>query len=242
MSNFTRNLASDMFFSVKNKYKTLLCCFFLVAGNFIFSQDSLKKYSYNELSQLAFDNENNEKKKVVYLKEYYKRASKEKTTERLAEYYRDFIFLQPENKRGVLIDSALYYANITKDYEVIGRTYLTKGVHNHNIKNFEGALASYLKGYNYISRTDNDYLKNRIKYHIGIIKNYLSKYEAAIEFYTECSLFFTSNPDKYSHQRGFIATSRGLAWAYTKTGQFRLSETTLQNVYDFCKKNRSISS
>lgn len=236
MCIFTRNLAPDMFFLIKNKYKIVLCCCFLVAGNFIFSQDSLKKYSYEELFQLIVDNKNDQEKTAFYLKEYHKRADAEKTTERLAEYYRGFVFLQPEDKRNTFIDNALHYAHLTDNYEIIGKTYLTKGVVSHNIKDFEGALTSYLKGYDYISRTDNKYLKNKTKYHIGIIKNYLGNYDEAIDFFTDCSFFFTSEPDEYNYQRGFIGASRGLAWAYTKTGQFRLSETTLQNVYDFCKK------
>lgn len=225
-----------MFFLVKNKCRLLLFYCFLLAGSFVFSQDSLKKYSYKELSQLAFDNENNKEKLAIYLKAFYNRSIQEKTTERLTEYYRDFIFLQPEDKRKELIDSALYYANLTENYEIIGKTYLTKGVYSYNMKDFEEALDSYLKGYDYISQTDNDYLKNKTKYHIGVIKNYLGNYDEAIDFFTECSLFFASKPDEYNYQKGYITSSEGLAWAYTKTGQFNKSKKILQSILHLIQK------
>src|SRR5690606_9141875 len=225
-----------MSFLVKNKYETLLLCWLLLVSNFIFSQDSLHKYSYDELYQFIFSHKEDKEKVVFYLKNYQKKAIKEKNVERLAEYYRNFIFLQPEDKRKELIDSALYYANLTENYEIIGKTYLTKGVYSYNMKDFEEALDSYLKGYDYISQTDNDYLKNKTKYHIGVIKNYLGNYDEAIDFFTECSLFFASKPDEYNYQKGYITSSEGLAWAYTKTGQFNKSKKILQSILHLIQK------
>src|SRR5690606_2382295 len=97
-------------------------------------------------------------------------------------------------------------------------------------------LDSYLKGYDYISQTDNDYLKNKTKYHIGVIKNYLGNYDEAIDFITECSLFFASKPDEYNYEKEYITSSEGLAWAYTKTGQINKSKKILQSILHLIQK------
>src|SRR5690606_23671984 len=156
--------------------------------------------------------------------------------ERLTEYYRDFIFLYPESERLKKIDSALHYANLTKDNEIIGRTYLTKGVIYYNIKNFEEALNNYLIGYGHISNTDNEYLKNRFKNHIGIIKNYLGDYNEAIYIFEENLIYFQSDLSNYSNQRGYLSSSRGLAWAYTKLNQIDKSNKILKLAYEFTLK------
>lgn len=213
------------------------CCF--ITGFLAFAQDSLSNYSYSELHLLIGKQKNDSIKVITYLNEYRKRAFREKNIERLAAYYRDFIFFQPENKRIVLIDSALHYACQTQNNEIIGRTYLTKGTIHHNIKNYEQTLENYLKGYDYISQTNNDYLKFRLKNHIGVIKNYLGNYDEAEKLFRECVAFFTTQPDQYNYQRGYISSLEGLAWAYTKTNKLELSNQTLQAALNFTQKTKA---
>jgi len=214
----------------------LFICYFLLVANISFSQNQLPNYTYEDLYRLALSNKNNPVELNKYLKEYYRKSKHDNSPERLTEYYRDFIFLNPENERIEKIDSALHYANLTKNNEIIGRTYLTKGTIYYNIKNYQEALNNYLLGYEYISDTENDYLKNRLKNHIGIIKNYLGNYDEAVTLFKESIDFFKLDLDNYNNQRGFINSSRNMAWAFTKLGQIQESNQILEDTYKFTIK------
>lgn len=222
-----------MYFPQAIRYKTLLFSCLLLVVNIALAQTKQSNYTYEELYNLAYENKNNPEELNKYLKEYYHKSIQENSPERLTEYYRDFVFLYPEKERLKKIDSALYYANTTQNNEVIGRTYLTKGAVYYSTKDFQEALNSYILGYNYITKTDNDYLKNRLKNHIGIIKNYLGSYEEAIKLFEQSIQFFKSDLTNYSNQRGYINSSRNMAWSYTKLGQIERSDNILNDLYHY---------
>lgn len=224
-----------MLFLSQMKYRILIICYFLLVASTSFSQ-KLTSNTYNELHELIFENKNNKAALKKYLKEYYRKAKQEESPEKITEYYRDFVFIHPENERIILIDSALHYAQLTNDNDIIGKTYLTKGVIHYNFKNYQETLNNYLISYNYISKTENEYLKNQIKYLIGNIKNYLGIYDEAVGYFEECRNFFITQLNEHNYQRGYISSLESLAWSYTKLGQLNQSNNTLQEAYEFALK------
>ncbi|MDY0090188.1 MAG: helix-turn-helix domain-containing protein [Flavobacteriaceae bacterium] len=191
-------------------------------------QDSLSKYSYTELSYLAFDSEKDSIRLHIYINEYKQRAFREKNNERISAYYKTFVFYQKQEDRFTFIDSALHYAYKTHDKALIGDAYLARGIVYHNIKDYKKTLDNYLKANDYISQTNDAYKKHRIKNLIGVIKNYLGYYEEAENLFRECVAYFGQDETSYNMQRGYVSSLEGLAWSVLKTNHIEESNQILQ--------------
>lgn len=227
-----------MFFVLKNRFLFISFCFLMVFSGNVFAQkkDSLSKYSYVDLHYRIMDAEKDSLQLHAYLKEYRHRAFREKNNERISAYYKNFVFQQKEEKQLTFIDSALPYAFKTKDKAVIGDVYLTKGILFYSIKDFQKALNNYLKANEYISQTDDIYNKKRIKYQIGIVKNYLGYYADAASLFQECIEYYGQD-ETYNMQRGYVKSIEGLAWSYTKMNRVNESNQVLQTALRSVEKN-----
>lgn len=203
-----------MFFLTKsNIFPTLIYTLIFVSGG-VFAQkskDSLSKYSYLELDDLIFLSEEEPVKNSIYLNYYFQKATHEQSNKQLALYYKNYVFLQKEENRLAVIDSALKYAYKTHDKALIGNVYLTKGTIFHTTKDYENTLDNYLTAYDYISQTDDTYNKYRIKNHVGVIKNYLGYYDDAESLFKECIAYFGKDEKSYNMQRGYVSSLEGLA-------------------------------
>lgn len=217
-----------MFFVLKNRFCFISFCLLIVFSGNVFAQqnDSLSKYSFVDLHYRIMDAEKDSLRLHTYLKEYKQRAFREKNSERISAYYKNFVFYQKEEKQLTFIDSALHYAFKTKDKAVIGDVYLIRGILFHSIKDFQKALDNHLKANEYISQTDDMYNKNRIKYQIGIVKNYLGYYEDAASLFQECIAYYGQD-ETYNMQRGYVSSLEGLAWSYTKMNRVNESNQVL---------------
>ena len=228
-----------MSFSAKNNLvSVLIFSLFFVSGELFAqkNQDSLSKYSYTELNYLALDSEKDSLRFHTYINEYKQRAFKEKNNDRIATYYKNFVFYQKQENRIAFIDSALHYAYKTDDKALIGDTYITKGVVYHNIKDYRQTLDNYLKANDYISETDDNYKKYRIKNHIGVIQNYLGNYEEAESLFRECIAYFGQDEKSYNMQRGYVKSLEGLAWSVLKTNRIEESNQILQTALTSAQK------
>lgn len=213
-----------------NIFPTLIYTLIFVSGG-VFAQkskDSLSKYSYLELDDLIFLSEEEPVKNSIYLNYYFQKATHEQSNKQLALYYKNYVFLQKEENRLAVIDSALKYAYKTHDKALIGNVYLTKGTIFHTTKDYENTLDNYLTAYDYISQTDDTYNKYRIKNHVGVIKNYLGYYDDAESLFKECIAYFGKDEKSYNMQRGYVSSLEGLAWTYTKTNRIQESNEVLQ--------------
>ena len=89
------------FYSKNNLVSVIICSLFFVSGG-LFAQnnrDSLSKYSYTELNYLVFDSEKDSLRLHTYIDEYKQRAFKEKNNNRIAAYYKNFVFYQKQKTR-----------------------------------------------------------------------------------------------------------------------------------------------
>ena len=227
-----------MFFVLKNRFLFISFYLLIVFSGNVFAQkkDSLSKYSYVDLHYRIMDAEKDSLRLHTYLKEYKQRAFREKNNERISAYYKNFVFQQKEEKQLAFIDSALYYAFKINDKAVIGDVYLTKGTLFYSMKDFQKALDNYLKANGYISQTDDVYNKKRIKYKIGIVKNYLGYYADAASLFQECIDYY-SQDETYNMQRGYVSSLEGLAWSYTKMNRVNESNQVLQTALRSVGKN-----
>lgn len=120
-------------------------------------------------------------------------AKQHRNSETLLWSYEDAIFFNPYRaEKLIYADSALVVARSTAKPEVIARAFLGRGIiYYFNFKNYKKALADYLQAYQFISFANNDYLKYKIEYHLGVIKLYLGYYDEAMKHFVSCLQYFS---------------------------------------------------
>lgn len=79
-------------------------------------------------------------------------------------------------------DSILVVARKWKTDSLLGSAYLTRGIVYYYFKQEPKALDNFIIADSFISKSDNQYLKNKTKYSIAQIKYYLGYYEEAFHF------------------------------------------------------------
>ncbi len=111
-------------------------------------------------------------------------------------------------------DSCISTAQKTNDPVLISTGYLGKGiVYYFNFRKFDKALDQYLLAAKSAEKTNDDYLKYKIKYNIGVVKSYLGYYPEALLYFRECLHFFDSNLKsnllpavRFNNTRGYLNT------------------------------------
>lgn len=93
-------------------------------------------------------------------------------------------------------------------------------------KQYKEALDNDLIASSYIQKTNDEYLKHKIKYSIANIKLYLGFYEEAVALFEECISFFSKTKD-YNNQKGYLKSLNGLAKSYSSLGKYDLSSKTI---------------
>jgi AraC-like DNA-binding protein len=150
---------------------------------------------YSKLREKYWAYEENDPKALVYVNQYIKKAKSEKNYSELFQAYKDAI-LYSENQKMVYADSALAAAKNSENNDLIGNAFLTKGsIYYFNQRKFQFALEEYLKAYEYLKDSKNEYLKFRNIYHIGVVKSYLGYYDEALEIFKQCINFFETKID-----------------------------------------------
>ncbi|MDY0930477.1 helix-turn-helix domain-containing protein [Chryseobacterium sp. CFBP8996] len=150
---------------------------------------------YSKLREKYWAYEENNPKALVYVNQYIKKAKAEKNYSELFQAYKDAIFYS-ENNKIIYADSALVAAKKSEKNDLIGDAFLSKGnIYYFNQRKFQFALEEYLKAYEYLKESKNDYLKYRNIYHIGVVKSYLGYYDEALEIFEQCINFFETKID-----------------------------------------------
>lgn len=216
------------------KRQSLFLFALLVSGQFLFAQkrnlttsDSLSKHNYQYFKTQIALSEKDSLKLKLYPDHFIQKARKENNLKELFHYYRYFHFYHPDNKHLVYADSAIYYAKKLKDNVLIGDAYYSKSVVYFFRKQYKESLDITLMANEYIEKTNDDYLKTKIKYRIANIKLYLGFYEDAIILFKECESYFGKKQD-YNNQKGYLKSLNGLAKCYICLGRYDLAFETLE--------------
>jgi len=170
--------------------KRLITLILLLAVNIFYCQK--KEYTYKELSTLFNSYSENDERAMVYVNLYIDKARKEQNLKKLIAGYEEAIYFtgKPEKKLQ-LGDSIIIIAKKSGNSDQISRAYLGKGIiYYYNIRNFRKALEEYLKAFQYSKNSDDAYLKNKIVYHLGIVKSYLGYYEEAAAHFKQTAFYF----------------------------------------------------
>lgn len=178
--------------------------------NLYFSQQ--KKYSdYYNIKKNYENYPENDSRAFVFLDQYIKLAKQKKDYDRLAQGYEDAVFYSASSMDKLkYADSTVYAALLSKNNDIISNAYLGKGIiYYFNYKKYKPALDEYLKAYEYSENSTNDYLKNEILYHLGVVKCYLGYYDSALAHFQKANDYFYQKLQEKAHPNIIFNNKKG---------------------------------
>lgn len=203
----------------------------VLLANYIFAQsnhnsrfDSLSGKSFEYLKNSYETNIYNRTKSKIYVAAWLKKAKSEQDNYfQLALAYKASIINADKSSRLIYADSMIRNAKRTNDDELIGSSYMTKGVVYYDRMQHMKALDNYLIADQYISRVNNPALAYKLKYGIALIKYYLGFYDEAISIFRECVVYFRDEND-----RAYLNSLHCLGLCYNHIGKYKLATATNQ--------------
>ena len=192
--------------------------------------DSLKNKSFDYLDEKAYEIKDSAKA-AVYLYAFLQKAKDEKNYKEIINGYQSLLHRSPDKIRLVYADSMVFVAKKTNDEALIGSAYLSRGIAYYTLKKQDMALDNYLMANTYLSKTSDDYLKHKLKYHIALVKYYLGYYDEAISLLRDCASYFRDD-----NPRPYLNSLHSLGLCYNRKGNYGLcSETNILGLAQ-CKK------
>ncbi len=221
---------------IPNRYIAFLTCLFLTG--LIKAQNTEKeKIRFIELRNRYEKFEENNEIALPYVQIYLDKAKKEKSYPEIIQGYKDYIFYTKErNKKLQYADSCVSYALKSKDNELISKAYLGKGIiYYFFYKQYQPALDQYLKAYEYSKNIEDIYFKNRIIYHLGVVKSYLGYYDEALKLFDESTAYFEPltkgnlHPNIiFNNQKGYFNSLHQQIICYRGLNNFAKSDSLIQ--------------
>ncbi|WP_051230642.1 helix-turn-helix domain-containing protein [Epilithonimonas caeni] len=191
--------------------KNFFLIIFLLFSSYVFSEDTSPK-SYEILRKKYSNFPEDDGRAFPYLNSYIKKAKAEKRDLELFQGYRDAVYYSKSlEKKLKYADSCLDAAYKSSNDNRIATAYVLKGsVYYANYRKYKPALDEYLMAYKYSKDTRDLYLKNKVSYHLGVVKNYLGYHEEALELFKNCvSYFEAESNDKTSHESQRFNNKKG---------------------------------
>ena len=132
--------------------------------------DSLQAMDYLSLYKRIRSSEKDSFARATYLKAYLDKARSEQLPEKIVQGYKHYLNYTHGTEKLHYADSMILAAGSTNDPELLGSAHLSIGGVYYNLKDYKNALAHYLKADRNIVQTESDYLKNKLKYNMGLVK------------------------------------------------------------------------
>ncbi|WP_333853204.1 AraC family transcriptional regulator [Epilithonimonas sp.] len=193
--------------------KNFFFIIFILSSSFVFSKDKAPS-SYDDFRKAYESYLENDSRAFQFLEPYIKKAKKEQKNAELFQAYRDAVFYSKSWSRKLLYaDSCLDAAYKTSSDDKISTAYILKGsIYYSKMKKYKPALDEYLMAYKYSKNTGDLYLKNKVSYHLGVVKNYLGYNEEALQLFNDCVSYFESEANNskshkykiFNNQKGYL--------------------------------------
>lgn len=182
--------------------------------------DSLKGKSYDYfLEKLQVDEQ--DENSIVLSNAYLQKAKSEKNWKQMMNAYKIILHQAPKRQRIFYADSMIVASRRTKENDLIGSAYLTKGIVYYDLQDFNNALDNYLIADEFIATTTDEYLKYKAKYNIAQIKYYLGFYDEAALLFQENIRYFKSEDDI-----PYLTSLHALGLCYNRLGKYELCSAT----------------
>lgn len=197
-----------------------------------------QEQSYKEISGLIDAYSENDERAMVFVKMYISKAKKENQLKKLIRGFEEAIYYSKETDRKLsYADSAINTALKSTEPGDISRAYLGKGIiYYYNRRQYKQALEEYLTAFKYSKNSKDDYLKNKITYHLGMVKSYLGYYKEAAVYFDEAAGFFERNAKESQHsnirlnnESGYFNSIYRLSTCYKNLQLFK-KEDSLINI------------
>lgn len=212
---------------IKLKSKRILLMGLIVCSTYSEAQNhkhNAKQAQKYQLLQQAFAN--NKKDTIQSLKtaqEWLARAKKESNKVECVNAYKIIMHYAPKKYRIIYADSLLQSAKATMNNETIAGAFLSVGAAHYNLNNHQKALDQYLRANFHAIKTNDPYLKHKVKYTIAQTKYQLEHYHEAIALFTDCLNFF-----KEENETAYLKTLHSLARCYNLIDRYDLSAFNIQ--------------
>lgn len=177
--------------------------------------DSLKDKSYEYLKEQIVKNKQESATAKIYAKAWLMKATEEGNWIQTTNAYRELMYLVDKNSLLPYSDSLLIAALKSKENDLIGSAYLSKGIIHYEKRDLNSALEYYILANKYLSLTDDSYAIHKVKYALAQTKYFLGFYEEAISLFTECLNYF-----KEENDRAYLNTIHSLGMCYINTKKF----------------------
>ncbi len=179
---------------------------------FVFFSSQQKKISdYYKIKQNYENYPENDSRAFPYLDKYILLAKEKKNYAQLAQGYEDAVFYSKSEKNKLrYADSTIIAAILSEKNDLISDAYLGKGIiYYFNYKKYKPALEEYLKAYQYSENSKDEYLKNEILYHLGVVKSYLGYYDSALEHFQKTNEYFYNKTQENAHPNIIFNNKKG---------------------------------
>ncbi|WP_284653519.1 AraC family transcriptional regulator [Flavobacterium terrisoli] len=155
---------------------------------------------------------------IAFASAWITKSKSEKNWKQLAMAYRAIMYLGDKNNLMKYADSLVTVAQYSKQADIIGGAYLTKGIIHYSQKEHNKALDNYILADQYISQTNDKHAIYKVKFSIAHTKYYLGFYHEAISLFRECLKYFEDESDI-----AYLNTLHSLGLCYNKIGEFKQS-------------------
>lgn len=209
---------------VMMKVLLIICIVTFYHINIPLGSDPLEE-SYGSISKMIKESKKGSSEQTTYLAAYLKKAKKEKAWKHIVKGYKYYLHNSESQKMTVYADSMVRSALESKNNILISSAYLTKGLTYYWQKKYVDALDNYIAANNYLSKcsTGTEYLNNKLKYNIGLIKYRLGDPEAALIELEACQEYF-----KKKHIRPYLNTLHFISLCHRSMGNYELCSEIIE--------------
>lgn len=194
----------------------------------IFSAQQKNPSPYYDIKKSYENFPENDIRAFQFLKRYITLAREKKNYPHLVQAYKDAVyFSDTSNDKLKYADSTISAALLSKNNSLISDAYLGKGiVYYFNYKKYKPALDEYLKAYRYSEYSKDEYLKNEILYHLGIVKSHLGYSDSALLHFQKANGYFYKELQKKTHPNLIFNNKKGY---YNTLHRIIVCQRTLKN-------------
>jgi AraC-like DNA-binding protein len=183
--------------------------------------DSLSNKNFEYFVSKLESDKTDKKAATYYAAAYLAKAKKEMDWPQTVNAYKCLLHQSKKELRIMYADSMIKAAKHTANNALIGAAFLTKGIVYYDMKRHADALNNYLVADGYISRSNDEYSKYKVKFNIAQIKYYLGFYNEAASLLRQCIAFFKKEDDV-----PYLSSLHSLGLCYNRLGQYALCSQT----------------
>lgn len=195
-----------------------------------------KQYSYAQLYKMFNTYSENDERGLVFVNLYLSKAKKEEKALKLISGYEEAVYYSSTTEKKIKYsDSAVALSKVLDDPNMISSAYLKRGiVYYYNKRDYRKALQEYVFAYDYAKKGDDFYVRNKIIYHLGMVKLYLGYYGDAAMHFTETANYYEKNVAGKRHQNvrlnyevGYLNSIYRLSTCYRNLKQFNKEDSLI---------------